>query len=621
MYPHRGIFRPSVSRRTFLKAAGAGTLLPLLPGCGDSGDSSLRLSNTIQWGRTTIQEKLQANSNIAAVSVALLWNDDLVWQEAFGVSSPKSGTAATTSTRFNIGSVSKVLAGLSAMILQDTGQFHIDEPVARYLPQFRMLSPQFQEITSRHLLCHSSGLPGSNLRGMFTFTPELEYARDTEEGLANFHLKHRPGELHVYCNDGFTLFERVVLAVTGMSYPEFVQQHIFEPLEMVHSGYPLAILPEGTYAHPVNNGEEFPQESVNAYATGGAYSTPGDMMQLASMFINRGLYKGRRIVSEEGVELMGSDQTARAILNPSPEWKWGLGWDATRQSGMEAVGVRAWQKNGGTLFFQTEYFVLPDIRMALHITGNMGYQPLNIAEGILLRALDEIGAIPSAPSPLPYTPPQASSPDTTFTQFSGIYGSFLAPVKVTFEGPGSMSLNVWREGHWTPMDADAELFSLRDDGWWWTDKPGAPSYRFDEVDTLEGGQTVRHRYLIVRSRPGNGHYYMSMPVGEQLAPREALPPVWRQRLGTRWVLANDTADSLVSLLEGNTLDIGELPELPGYVMVNGEQLLTPFNDQRAGMSVKIPVNHGRDLIEIFFESGSGGTVLRMGSSIYTQVTD
>src|SRR5690606_2496495 len=161
----------------------------------------------------------------------------------------------------------------------------------------------------------------------------------------------------------------------------------------------------------------------------------------------------------EGVELMGSDQTARAILNPSPEWKLGLGWDATRQSGMEAVGVRAWQKNGGTLFFQTEYFVLPDIRMALLITRNMGYQPLNIAEGILLRALDEIGAIPSAPSPLPYTPPQASSPDTAFTQFSGIYGSFLAPVKVTFEGPGSMSLNVWREGHWTPMDADAELFS------------------------------------------------------------------------------------------------------------------------------------------------------------------
>lgn len=71
-------------RRHFLQLAGAGLLMPWLPGCGDSTNHSLQLTNTITRGREAILARMEEAPDAVAVSVALLWNDKVVWQEAFG---------------------------------------------------------------------------------------------------------------------------------------------------------------------------------------------------------------------------------------------------------------------------------------------------------------------------------------------------------------------------------------------------------------------------------------------------------------------------------------------------------------------------------------------------------
>ena len=217
----------------------------------------------------------------------------LVWQEAFGVLDDSSRAPATPDTRFNVGSVSKVLAALAVMVLVDRQLLELDAPVVRYLPQFAMLSPGYRDITVRHLLNHASGLPGTHTHHLFAFAPQPGYAAALETALADVHLKHAPGAMAVYCNDGFTLVERIVLAVTGQAYPAFVQSAILNPLGMARSGYTLQPLPTGSFAHGYIGDVRQGQEFVMGYATGGLCTTPGDMMKLAALLMRGGELDGQ----------------------------------------------------------------------------------------------------------------------------------------------------------------------------------------------------------------------------------------------------------------------------------------------------------------------------------------
>lgn len=299
----------SVRRRQFLGYSGAGVLAAMLPGCGNDDIHSTPYQQTIALGQQMIQQAVTDPSNpVAAISVAMVKANTVVWQQAFGSASVPGQIKATPQTRFNIGSVSKLFPALAATILVDRGLITLDTPIIKYLPTFTMLSPEYAQITTRHLLSHASGLPGTNGRNLFTFQPVAGYAADTQAELANSHLKHLPGELAVYCNDGFTMVEQIVLAMTGQSFADFVQSAILAPLKMTDSSYLTSVPSGGSFSLPYVKGTQY-QEFVNAYATGGLSSTPTDMMNLAQMIYGGGVFQGQRIVSAAGIAQMGTDQT------------------------------------------------------------------------------------------------------------------------------------------------------------------------------------------------------------------------------------------------------------------------------------------------------------------------
>ena len=613
---------PLLSRRQCLSLATAGLAAPLLQACGGGGAGASTFApvssqpdpESVRWCRDAIRTALARDgSATTAVSVALLADDRVVWREAFGYADRENGLLATPDTRFNIGSVSKVIAALATMILRDRGQLTLDQALFELLPSFSMLSPGYTRITVRHLLSHASGVPGSNDHNLSNFVQYQSFEQETLVALANSHLKHEPGELSAYCNDGFTLIEPLVRQLTGMSYPDFVQREILQPLGMSLTGYALAPAAEGTFVHPYEAGHSLRQEMFASRASGGAITTPTDMMKLARLLLDEGVYEGRRIVSAEAVREMGVNQDLRTRINPTPmSARFGLGWDSVQQPGMAAAGLRGWCKNGGTLFFLTEFFVLPEARLALLVSGNgFDYGSLMLAEGLLLRTAAERGTIGARPLPIVSTvPPVSAVPDTT--ALVGVYANYRAPFQVLATSDGSLTLNRWDDGQakWKP---EQEKLRARSDGSWWSDGQPSNCYRFATVDG--------HRYLIQRGLSANQLYWGEMTLGEWLPPLDTpLSPAWRARLDSRWTLDNESPESVLVRDGPIVFRMDELKDLPGYVFWNDWQLLRVVDDNNAAMVVKVPGNNGRDLYELVVVKDGSKERLHAGSFEFSRTT-
>lgn len=416
--------------------------------------------------------------NATAVSVALMANDQIVIREAFGYSDRENGLLATPDTRVNIGSVARVFTALAIMILRDRGQLTLEQPLVELLPAFRMRSPEFSGITVRHLITHASGMPGTNSRNVFNFAPKPDYAQDTVQVLASSRLKHEPGELSVYCNDGFTMVEPIVHELTGLTFPEFIQREILDPLAMSSTGYSFSPSAEGTFVHPYYDGKRLPQEMPAAFATGGIVSTPTDMMKFARLFIDQGAYSGKRIVSADGVREMSMDQGSRVRINLTPSAvRLGLGWDSVKQLAMEAAGLNAWAKNGGTTFFLTEFVVLPEARIAMMVNGNgHDYGSLRLAEELLLRFAAEQGKIRAIPAKVSPSAPPLLTPAPNTDLLVGVYACHTSPCQVLRADDGTLTLRRWSEEGWPILLAGLRA---RNDGHWWSDAEPTCCYRFD----------------------------------------------------------------------------------------------------------------------------------------------
>src|SRR5512144_209611 len=141
------------SRRSLMQSSAAALAAPWLQACGGGSSEGITLPQTststtdlgsVQWMREGILAALkQSNVDLSAISVAMFAGDRVVWQEAFGYANRESGRRATVDTRFDIGSVAKVVAALAVMILRDQGKLSLDQPVAELLPSFSMRSPDY----------------------------------------------------------------------------------------------------------------------------------------------------------------------------------------------------------------------------------------------------------------------------------------------------------------------------------------------------------------------------------------------------------------------------------------------------------------------------------------------
>lgn len=579
----------------------------------DANSNATLYRDTIASSRAALR-KLVAESGTPSLSVALFDRGEVVWAETFGSVDPVEVVLPTTRTRYGIGSCSKVFAAAALSLLADRELLDLDAPVVSYLPTFSMQSPEYTVITPRMLVNHASGLPGTDYLNAVTTGPNPAYLDQVLAGIAGSRLKHMPGELSSYCNDGFTVVEAVVAAVSGRSYTQFVRDEFFVPLGMVDTEFALAPSMPGSFAPAFAGSELQPQEFVQLHGSGGIRSTPSDLARFLAMLMADGRHGNERILSKAAVTAMGADQDlGRAIPNFESNDGFGLGWDGVQHPAFDALGVQVLHKNGETAHYGAQFMLAPDWQLGVAITGvTSNYRPTDTAERILLSALVDRGVLASVPGPIVSVPhPLAPSDPVLQNQLAGTWLSRDAAYRVVTETQG-IAIERWDGSTWQPSSPGLRL---RTNGWWQSDAEPFGEYAFRSAQ----GRT----YMVVRFPGGNGHYLQTVVEAERVDERASqLSPAWTARLARRWAVANERRDTITAWVFPARIDLSQGPELRGCLQVDsypsfiaGLVLDATQSDTEARMMLRIPYLGGRDLQDLRVFERAGEEWLRLGSVV------
>jgi CubicO group peptidase (beta-lactamase class C family) len=255
--------------------------------------------------------------------------------EAVGWQDLEKKTPMKGDTIFRIASMTKPVTAMAVLMLEEEGKLSIDDPVAKFVPEFGKVETP-RPITLKHLLTHTSGIPGGPPKEMSDLYARRN--RTLAEAAPAFARapQFEPGTKWAYCNTGIDVLGRVVEVASGTSFEAFLDGRLFKPLGMKDTFfYPTEeTLARTAVLYKKDGGglarsENFLGDPVGGkfpLPAGGLYSTAGDLARLYQMMLDRGTRDGRRYLSEASVEKMTRNHTGELKAGFTPGVVMGLGW-------------------------------------------------------------------------------------------------------------------------------------------------------------------------------------------------------------------------------------------------------------------------------------------------------
>ncbi|MDA8088336.1 MAG: serine hydrolase [Nitrospiraceae bacterium] len=390
--------------------------------CGDSDSapSQAGYSSAVATARSQIWKAINSGK-CGSATAAIMVDGQVVFAEGFGMADREKGIPVDKSTLFNIGSISKVYVAAAIMLLVDDGAVELDKPVTVYLPDFRMADERYKQITVRMLLNHTSGMPGTEGVNSFAYTYDDKVKQDTLNTLARSHLKHDPGAMAVYCNDGFTLAEIIVERRSKMRYIDFLNERVFKPLTLNNTGLSVGDIkgkPAAAYYTPM--GQRLPLEAISILGAGGLSSTAEDV----SRFFVEAFAPDSKLFKPASLQEMKKNQPS-AFWGKlrSPAMSCGLGWDMTSLPRYDAAGIQVLGKSGGTGNYSSMVYSVPDKKISVVVIGaGPESGAMTIALDVLDALLVEKGLIPKAEKPVAVPPASQKLPPDA-ASFAGYYAN------------------------------------------------------------------------------------------------------------------------------------------------------------------------------------------------------
>lgn len=255
--------------------------------------------------------------------------------EAVGFADVAGGKPMKTDALFWVASQTKPITAAALMMLVDEGKLKLDDPVEKYLPEFRgqwlavesddahrLLRKPHHPITVREILSHTSGLPFASQ--MEQPTLDMLPLSVAVRSYAMTPLQFEPGSRYQYSNAGINTAGRLIEVLSGMPYEEFLEKRLFDPLGMKDTSFrpnkrQLARLAKAYKPDADKTGLEettigqlkYPLDdhSRQPMPAGGLFSTATDVSRFCQMILSGGAYQGRRYLSAGAVHEMTSKQT------------------------------------------------------------------------------------------------------------------------------------------------------------------------------------------------------------------------------------------------------------------------------------------------------------------------
>ncbi len=253
-----------------------------------------------------IESAMEAG-RIPSATVALIAGDRVVWTGAYGLSNVWAKTAATTETVYLIGSTFKAQSTVALLQQMEQGKFTLDDAVNDHLTDFKIRGEDPERpVTFRHLLTHTSGLPGSfvphTVWGETAPPPIAEYLADSLEVVS------APLDSLRYSNIAFTLVAHLVEKFSGVPYKRYIRENVWELLGM-HTGFEPTPAMEERLSIPYipnQDGGQTPtvRLKANVWPAGIVYGTIRDQANWVAFNLGDSEHRGHRLLSKETLDLM-----------------------------------------------------------------------------------------------------------------------------------------------------------------------------------------------------------------------------------------------------------------------------------------------------------------------------
>ncbi len=266
--------------------------------------------------------------NVPGGSLVVVEGDQIVHARGFGDTGIR-GQVPGPQTPYFIGSLTKSFTALAVMQLVEEGKIELDAPLQRYLPWFTMADAKAaSQITVRQLMIQTGGisqLPG--MKGLANFDDAPDSSERQARALQSDNLVHPVGAKWEYSNANFNLLGLVIEAASGMSYADYIQQHIFDPLQMEHSYTDKATAQQNGLAVGHEQWFGFPvpvnklKVPVASLASGQLISSAEDMGHYLIAQMNRGKYGETQVLSAQGTVQMHKPAVETGMVG-----SYGMGW-------------------------------------------------------------------------------------------------------------------------------------------------------------------------------------------------------------------------------------------------------------------------------------------------------
>ncbi len=336
-------------------------------------------------------EKLLAQydfKNGPGISLAVIKNGTIVYKKGFGIANLEYGIPITTSTVFQVASVSKQFTVFSILLLEQEGKLSIDDDIRKYLPEM----PDYgYKISLRNLANHTSGIRDNTDLANLIGTSEADLFSNEEAVkliTSQKGLNFIPGDEFQYCNSGYILLAEIVKRVSGQSFAEFTQARIFKPLKTKNSQFidkPETIIKNRAYSY--DKFENVYYKSILNHSFVGSTGLNTSIDDLSLWAIN---FQNKTI----GNDAIFNKMIEKSRLNNGEIIPYGLGLENQVYKGLDIVF-----HGGGIGSYGSRILIIPEHNFSIvYMCNSTDFHPFDIVYPIIDYYLADKETIPSNPT-------------------------------------------------------------------------------------------------------------------------------------------------------------------------------------------------------------------------------